>query len=800
MNFFENLAIKNTSDTPQESGGSTEGSSFSTFPSNDSDNISVSTSDSNAYREYQDTVNSYNTHLVDEKNLSFELQELEKQQETAHQEVSKVEDLITKKEGEREQYYQASLKRVKGQCETEALKRKKDLLAREKAVQTQKENIELDRKNLEEQKESTLANKEALGVADPKLQEFLVQGKTRKYMSRKQKKLISKPVEEFCQSSGINTVNQLIEMENALKKSQLVEIINEPGRGIGYGVKRFAMITDAVLTVVVAVILLLAATILPQAGDMLGPIISFWMIGGSVGLIAMIIQRDEIGCLWWMPVFLATAVSGILAYHFYWPKILQNQLVSYESVQQMLLWILFHALWFSWVTFFWIWFGHFWKLWAVLPFMKGCILKGGFSASNKEEGTCQGIYCYLNHDSLTEYLTRSDREKLVAKLEDQIQSDNQQLNQIQEELIRISLTYEEVEKFGAEIGEKIRQIEAEQSKGYRTTEMEYSWQLFLEDKKKLNQYDEEINQLMKEKEKLQSAQIKHNQKCKEAEEKVRLAKETIDEANKILRSWQKTPSLEDCQWKLQPIFCMEGVERASVINYNAKSLALFYQGVSRDQPEFYDPVYMLQDVIYSLFFGIYKMNASSLIQLNVIDPIAGGLALSTNLNFSKMYPKGVKDDGTSPEPTEYIHNYSSATIRNLNESINAQFNKVSEYISANQKEVSELALSNVEKRSVSVHLANQLIGHNKNYKGKPFIYYICLFVVPREEDEMRQTFLQLPEGIHNLLRGQYSSLRGFIPIFLVDKQSIHKNWKDWVNLCAGKYEIDLESGLVEERK
>lgn len=161
-----------------------------------------------------------------------------------------------------------------------------------------------------------------------------------------------------------------------------------------------------------------------------------------------------------------------------------------------------------------------------------------------------------------------------------------------------------------------------------------------------------------------------------------------------------------------------------------------------------------------------------MLQINIIDPVSDPKILLNDERFKRLSPMGVINGVHSINDFE-IRLFSGERAYNTFKTIfKNQCIEIQKLLSQNHDFIKPF-------ESYSLDLANRI----KDNENEPFMYQIMMFIVPRAFDHIG--FEPPIEVVRSIENGTYLNM-GLLPIFFVDDDSIHDNWKKVIELCSGE--------------
>lgn len=383
------------------------------------------------------------------------------------------------------------------------------------------------------------------------------------------------------------------------------------------------------------------------------------------------------------------------------------------------------------------------------------------------------IYCCLNRPLVLHYLTIKHIEDINADIENRIKRNRELYKKDRQQLAALAPRRKVILEKQREFNEYVEQRKDELSREIKSIEARRGDTESIDFESKLPQnVSSELIRLDAEYEDIQ-VQIEDTALAlKRAEEHLSSARKKYGEAAKeyalveeALRYWYKTPTPSATDYSLLDSLCFESKNQLSIIRHNLKPFAFRYTVRHKES----SPSESVKVMIFKYIRGLIKINPCRMIQVNIIDPVSDPKILMNDDRFKRLSPMGVIGGVYSVSDFE-IRLFSSERSYNTFRSIfKTQCIEIQRVLSANKDKIDE-------GEPYSLELANRI----KNNENEPFMYQVMMFIVPRAFD--RTSFEPPHEIVKAIENGTYLNM-GLLPVFFVDDESVHKDWRSVVDRC-----------------
>ncbi len=375
------------------------------------------------------------------------------------------------------------------------------------------------------------------------------------------------------------------------------------------------------------------------------------------------------------------------------------------------------------------------------------------------------IFCYLKHDHVLTYLSMLYSQNEISSLQERITFNRKDVKYYTEQLEyeRKRLGELKNKKGGIALYEKERmtqladEIEAIESERPAEPDFEEEARKSLADK--LTPLDVKHKLLSDKIAGLENELSTLEDKCRASSQKAFAAREQKKRIAQALRQWKKTPMPASTDYRLLDAMCIDSRSKLTIVHHDLKPYVLRYSPKVRSD----DPSETLAMFIYRYIRGLCKINPRRLMQINIFDYVSDPRILVETPSFHKLSDRGVIEGIYSMKEFEIRLFPNSEGYSTFKDLFRLQCSRVSAVLKEHREEIPEGVRPDLA-------LANRL---NRD-DGELFLYQVCIFVVPREEDS---AVFHPPKGILELIdRGSYMRL-GILPVFIADSDSISHEWR-----------------------
>lgn len=681
--------------------------------------------------------------------------------------------------------------RAKQQAEAEISKRKDEF---EKEFKTHRDRIrylkdEMSRLDsdynelLEKQESLEDYSGDSFPVADESTFELLQTAKNKRWLTSYHRELLRKNVNEIC-SKRIHSFDELKDRELEFANSKMVKDIRK-GEVTNVVIREFTKLSTIIFAVVFSLLslvafvnpMLLFFAVIQAALSCLGMGYAVLLLADFLGQ-KYLFDPDETS-VEERSLLIAALVLGGIGGFFLWEYLIFDTknlfafLYTILSVAASSL--LFRKLMLTELAS---------KLLKKIPFLKNRARYYIFKNSVKSENGKYNlqIYCYLNHSEVLQYLSINYKNQISVDLENKkelnrnIYKKNQsELSELSEQKKELDIKEQKLRTFikhrKLRLQEEIKQIESERDK---LKAIDFEANIPQKTLKELERLDSEYNALQTD--------------ISEAKEQARTTQEKFDVINRkykklskeyllieaALRYWYKTPTPAATDYRLLDSLCFESNRQLSIIHHKLRPYAFRYTVRHKES----SPSKSLKSTIFRYIRGLIKINPCRMLQINIIDPVSDPSILINDPLFKRINSMGIINGVSSPNDFE-IRLFSSQRNYNTFRSVfKTQCTELHRLLSKSPEVTDD--------KPFSVELGNRI----KANENEPFMYQIMMFIVPRAFD--RTDFDPPSEIVKAIENGTYLNM-GLLPIFFVDNDSIHENWKNIVGMCP-------ESCLVNQGK
>lgn len=382
------------------------------------------------------------------------------------------------------------------------------------------------------------------------------------------------------------------------------------------------------------------------------------------------------------------------------------------------------------------------------------------------------IYCYLCHESVLTYLSMEYSQKEIESIQQKLGYNRNDHKHYSESLARAKAkraalrgeeqTVKDFERsrFDA-LAKELIAIEAE-----RPSEPDFRAEVLKTCASKLAPLDKEHKEFSEKIERLKRevrVLDEDSQHDEQIAENCRAQKKLIAGA---LRQWKKTPMPIATDYRLVDKLCIDSKSQLTIVTHSCKPIVLRYRPKQRPS----EPGSAAAGFIYKYVRGLCKINPRRLMQINIFDFISDPRTYIGYRSFDRLSDKGVISGVYSQRDFEIRLFSNMSGYSTFKDFFKIECSKVSAFINENRDslpETSKPGLAEVNKAAAE--------------DGLMFMYQVCVFVVPREEDRDR---FHPPKSLLDLIdKGIYSRL-GILPVFIADSESVADEWKPVVDKYA----------------
>jgi len=384
------------------------------------------------------------------------------------------------------------------------------------------------------------------------------------------------------------------------------------------------------------------------------------------------------------------------------------------------------------------------------------------------------IYCCLNRNLVLNYLTVKHRADVNADIERRLKNNREKRKKEKATLLGLAPWQNEIlnkksnfDSYARIRTEKLKkEIKTIESRRGETASVDFEAKLPQNVASELIQLDAEYEDIQ--------VQIENmSLSVKRAEEHLNAARKQFDKAveacsitEEALRYWYKTPTPLATGYKLMDTICFESKNQLSIIHHNLKPFAFRYMIPHKE----ISPSESVRLMIFKYIRGLIKINPCRMLQINIIDPVSDPKILLDDERFRRLSPMGVINGVHSINDFE-IRLFSGERAYNTFKTIfKNQCIEIQKVFSQNTDSIKPF-------EAFSLDLANRI----KNNENEPFMYQVMMFIVPRAFDH---TDFKPPKEILRSMENETYLNMGILPIFFVDDDSIHENWRKAVELCS----------------
>lgn len=386
------------------------------------------------------------------------------------------------------------------------------------------------------------------------------------------------------------------------------------------------------------------------------------------------------------------------------------------------------------------------------------------------------IYCYLNRNLVINYLTLKHRDDVNADIERRLKENRGKRKKDKSQLMRLAPMQKDLlnkkdefnsfaQKRTNKLQNDIKQIELRRGD---VTAIDFEAKLPQNVSSELIQLDAEYEDIQVQIENMSLSVKRAEEHLNAARKQYEKAVEACNITEEALRYWYKTPTPLATGYKLMDVICFESKKQLSIIHHNLQPFAFRYIITHKN----INPSDTVRLMIFKYIRGLIKINPCRMLQINIIDPVSDPKILLNDERFKRLSPMGVINGVHSINDFE-IRLFSGERAYNTFKTIfKNQCIEIQKLLSQNHDFIKPF-------ESYSLDLANRI----KDNENEPFMYQIMMFIVPRAFDHIG--FEPPIEVVRSIENGTYLNM-GLLPIFFVDDDSIHDNWKKVIELCSGE--------------
>lgn len=371
------------------------------------------------------------------------------------------------------------------------------------------------------------------------------------------------------------------------------------------------------------------------------------------------------------------------------------------------------------------------------------------------------IFCYLCHHPVKDYLIMEKLQKERDEIQEKKRSNRSELEKACRELSKAESLLQSRESEKEAVGnyikerrkrldEQIMKIDSERPPepdfielaknicAKDTEALEDEYELLSENTAAL----EEENAPLAEDDRLKS----------EREQRLQALKDRTENA---IREWKKTPSISSRMHGLVDRVCIDSSSRITVIRHDLKPHVLYYEPKRRLD----EPAETIKLFIFRYIRSLCKIDPRALMQVNIFDFVSEPHTLLDCRQFRGISDNGVIMGVYSTDKFEirlFSDNSGCTTFFSV---LDMQCEKIeAEYARFNEE--SDITFAKINKRRFAE-------------KKTPFLYQICIFAVPRKEDNAPPP----PKEVLALIKSGAYMKYGVLPVFIADHGSIDPAWK-----------------------
>ena len=673
--------------------------------------------------------------------------------------------------------------RAKNQAKVEINKRKNEILEEHNKFKSKVDDLKSDIQRLDNEyaeikiyrNKVNDASIEIPPVEDESVLELLQEAKDKHWLTAYHKELLQRDADDVC-LNRVESFEDLTELEQDFASSQMVEDIRR-GKVTHEVILEFARRAAIITGILLAVLGAIGAANPSLVFFVFFEVISSCLfIGGmTLDIAARMLKKKFPAKRDRSKIKIAAVSSGFLAGAFGFP--LWALVFSFEGIVPF-----FYTLVSSAASGFFIRQLLLGKLAAkvlvTLPFLQNraryYVFKNNLKTKNGKYNL--QIYCYLNRNLVSNYLILKHRDDVNADIERRLNDNRIKRKKDKSTLSGLAPWEKDLINKRNEFNDYAKQRTVRLQKDIKNIKSRKGDTAAVDFESKLPQnVSSELIQLDAEYEDIQVQIENMSLSVKRAEEHLNAARKQYDKAveacsitEEALRYWYKTPTPLATGYRLMDAICLESKTQLSIIHHNLQPFVFRYVVSHKD----INPSDTVRLMIFKYIRGLIKINPCRMLQINIIDPVSDPRILLSDERFKRLSPMGVINGVHSINDFE-IRLFSGERAYNTFKTIfKNQCIEIQKLLSQNQDYIDP----NV---SYSLDLANR-IKHDEN---EPFMYQIMMFIVPRAFDH---TSFEPPiEVVRSMENGTYLKM-GLLPIFFVDDDSIHNNWKKTIELCSGE--------------
>lgn len=408
---------------------------------------------------------------------------------------------------------------------------------------------------------------------------------------------------------------------------------------------------------------------------------------------------------------------------------------------------------------------------AKIPALKDMARKDIFEKFESEDNFKYSfmIFCYLCHNDIVTFLSMEYLQNERNTLGDKINTNRKDLKHFKEELkdaqTQLRRTEDErsaVEDFIKEqkrlLGEELRSIDST-----RPPEPDFIENARVKCSGSLAPVEKQHKELEAQIEDKQNAIVLLETKKRAADEREQRLRAQKERTRGAIREWKKTPNSEAHIFGLLDDVCIDSRSRITVIHHAQEPHVLYYVPKQRRK----DPAETIHLFIYRYIRGLCKINPRTIMQVNIFDNVSDPSILLNCGQYENIADDGVIRGVYSMDRFEVRLFSDTSGYSTFKDVLEKQCEKVKSFVTANSAKLPSGTNAGLAE-------VNKLIGTEKM-----FLFQVCIFIVPREEDKAAPP----PKSFIRMIDTGLYKKYGVLPVFIADHGSVAQNWKSVI----GKY-------------
>lgn len=264
----------------------------------------------------------------------------------------------------------------------------------------------------------------------------------------------------------------------------------------------------------------------------------------------------------------------------------------------------------------------------------------------------------------------------------------------------------------------------------------------------------------------------------------KLAHDAVMQKTQVIQAWNGIPDMAMAEKKFADIVCMKpegGKGYCTILPHKMSPITMYYYGDVADS----NILSKISGPLVRVIDGFQQMNPAELMQMTLIDLIGGAMSLrmDSRIKWSTRSQKNFVEEGVD-DGMMLVSNVSE--LNEFSQMIERHGNMLVEYNGKHSNQVRAL-LGNSGTIS-GIAQANQI---RTEESLKPFPYQVVFIVVPRANE--RDEFSYGQQALQRFIQDEnISKAYGILPVFIVNKDSVHESWKRIVEHNGVKVTLEPE--------